>query len=116
MLPTRLRSLPGGDRLVGIRHLVQDEPDPRWLLRPDVRTGLRAVGAAGLVYDLLVRPAQLPAATDVVGELDDVKFVLDHGAKPEIASGRFEPWARQIGELANRPNVSCKLPAWSPRR
>jgi L-fuconolactonase len=105
----RLRSVPGGDRLVGIRHLVQDEPDPRWLLRPDVRAGLRAVGAAGLVYDLLVRPAQLPAATDVVGELDDVKFVLDHGAKPEIASGRLEPWARQIGELANRPNVSCKL-------
>ena len=54
--------LPGGDRLAGIRHLVQDEPDPDWLRRPEVRRGLRAVGAAGLVYDLLIRPPQLPAA------------------------------------------------------
>jgi L-fuconolactonase len=105
----RLRGGPGGDRLVGIRHLVQDEPDPRWLERPEVRRGLRAVGAAGLTYDLLVRPAQLPAALAVTGDLGDVRFVLDHGAKPDIASGRLEPWASLIGDLAARPNVYCKV-------
>jgi L-fuconolactonase len=105
----RLLAQPGGDRLAGIRHLVQDEPDPDWLRRPEVRRGIRAVGAAGLVYDLLVRPHQLPAALAVTGELADVTFVLDHGAKPPIASGVLEPWASQIGELAARPNVSCKV-------
>ena len=106
---TRLRARPGGDRLAGIRHLVQDEPDPDWLDRPDVRRGLRAVGQAGLVYDLLVRPGQLPAALRVTGDLDEVAFVLDHGAKPDIASGQLDPWATRIAELARRPNVSCKL-------
>jgi L-fuconolactonase len=118
----QLRDGPGGERLVGIRHLVQDEPDPDWLGRPDVRRGLRAVGAAGLAYDLLIRPAQLPAALAVSGLLGDARFVLDHGAKPEIASGRLEPWASLIRELAGRPNVWCKVsglvteagPGWRP--
>jgi L-fuconolactonase len=105
----RLKALPGGDRLVGVRHLAQDEPDPEWLTRPGVRRGMRAVGAAGLVFDLLLRPPQLPAALRVTGDLDDVRFVLDHGAKPEIEAGRLEPWAGLIGELAARPNVACKL-------
>jgi L-fuconolactonase len=118
----RLRELPGGRRLAGIRHLVQDEPDPDWLRRPDVRRGLQAVGAAGLTYDLLVQPTQLPAALAVTGDLADVRFVLDHGANPDIASGRHEPWASQITDLAARPNVSCKVsglvteagPDWRP--
>lgn len=105
----RLRHLPGGDRLAGIRHLVQDEPDPGWLDRPDVRRGMRAVGDAGLAYDLLVRPAQLPAALRVASDLGDVRFVLDHGGKPDIASGHLEPWSSLVTELARRPNVTCKL-------
>ncbi len=105
----RLRALPGGDRLVGIRHLVQDEPDPGWLERSGVRRGLAAVGQAGLVYDLLVRPSQLPAAVRVTADLDEVRFVLDHGGKPDIESGQLPPWAGLISELAARPNVSCKL-------
>src|SRR5580765_3877229 len=64
-----LRSGPGGAHLVGIRHLVQGEPDPRWLARPDVRRGLRTVADAGLVYDLLTLPHQLPAAMDTVRAL-----------------------------------------------
>jgi L-fuconolactonase len=105
----RLRQLPGGSRLAGIRHLVEDEPDPGWLDRPDVRHGIRAVGDAGLPYDLLVGPAQLPAALRVISELDGVRFVLDHGAKPDIASGRLEPWFSLVTELSHRPNVTCKL-------
>jgi len=105
----RLRAGPGGDLLAGIRHLVQDEPDPGWLGRPGVRRGLQAVGAAGLAYDLLVRPGQLPAALAVTRALDGVRFVLDHGGKPEIASGRLEPWTTLISDLAARPNVVCKV-------
>jgi L-fuconolactonase len=118
----RLRARPGGDRLTGVRHLVQDEPDPNWLGRPDVRRGLLAVGEAGLVYDLLVRPSQLPAVLRVTAELDEVRFVLDHGGKPEISEGRVEPWAGLVAEMAALPNLTCKLsglvteagPAWTP--
>jgi L-fuconolactonase len=105
----RLKEGPGGHRLVGIRHLVQDEPDPSWLTRPDVQRGVRAVGEAGLTYDLLVRPPQLPAAIRISTELPDVRFVLDHGAKPEIAAGSTQPWTKLVEELSRRPNVSCKL-------
>ena len=79
-----LRSGPGGVHLVGIRHLVQGEPDPRWLARTDVRRGLRAVAAAGLVYDLLTLPHQMPAAIDTVRALPGLTFVLDHLSKPPI--------------------------------
>jgi L-fuconolactonase len=105
----RLRGLPGGDRLAGIRHLVQDEPDPDWLDRLDVRHGLQAVGDADLVYDLLVRPPQLPAAVRAARDLPGVGFVLDHGGKPGIAAGQHEPWAGLIRDLAALPNVACKL-------
>jgi L-fuconolactonase len=104
-----LRSGPGGGQLAGIRHLVQGEPDPRWLARPDVRQALRAVAGAGLVYDLLTLPHQLPAAIDTVRALPGLTFVLDHIAKPRIGSGELEPWATLIRELAAEPNVYCKL-------
>ncbi|MET8540312.1 amidohydrolase family protein [Kitasatospora sp. NPDC004799] len=105
----RLRQGPGGERLVGVRHLVQGEADPAWLARPDVRRGLRAVGAAGLCYDLLVLPHQLPAAIGAVRALPDQPFVLDHLAKPPIARGDLEPWAGRLRQLAREPNVYCKL-------
>jgi L-fuconolactonase len=105
----RLRSLPGGERLVGVRHQVQDEPDPDWLGRPQVRRGLRAVAEAGLVYDLLVLVPQLDSAVAAARELPQGRFVLDHAAKPPIASGAMEPWAGGIGRLARLPNVACKL-------
>ena len=92
-----------------MRHLVQDEPDPDWLRRPDVTRGLRAVADAGLRYELLVYPHQLPAAVAAVTALPDAPFVLDHCAKPPIAEGGREPWATGIGDLARRENVTCKL-------
>lgn len=104
-----LRAAPGGDLLVGIRHQAEDEPDPRWLLRDDVRRGLAAVAAAGLAYDLLVRPPQLPAAVELTGLLPSARFVLDHAGKPPVARGELEPWASAITALAKRPNVFCKL-------
>ncbi|OXM63316.1 amidohydrolase family protein [Amycolatopsis vastitatis] len=105
----RLRSAPGGELLAGIRHLVQAEPDPRWLEREDVLAGLAAVRDAGLVYDLLVVPHQFPAATAAVRALPDLTFVLDHLAKPPIASGDLEPWATGLATLAREPNVVAKL-------
>lgn len=95
--------------LVGIRHLVQDEPDPCWLTRREVQAGIAAVGAAGLTYDLLVTPAQLPAAIETVRHHPDVRFVLDHGAKPPIRDAILEPWGRLIAGLAAAPNVAVKL-------
>ncbi|MEV5101761.1 amidohydrolase family protein [Streptomyces massasporeus] len=105
----RLRALPGGPYLKGIRHQVQGEPDPEWLLRPDVRRGLAAVADAGLVYDLVVLPHQLPACVRAAAALPGLTFVLDHLGKPPIASGALEPWATGLRALAALPNTVAKL-------
>ncbi|MFC5834722.1 amidohydrolase family protein [Nonomuraea insulae] len=98
-----------GPLLVGIRHQVHDEDDAAWLGRPDVRHGLGQVAARGLAYDLLVRTRELPAATAAVVALPDLRFVLDHIAKPGIAGGWDEPWAAAIADLAALPNARVKL-------
>lgn len=104
-----LEAAPGGDRLVGIRHQVHDEGDPDWLRRSDVRRGLVAVEQAGLPYDLLVRSRELPAALETVRELSDLRFVIDHLAKPPIRDGAMSPWAERLEPFGALPNVSCKL-------
>jgi L-fuconolactonase len=104
-----LRALPGGRHLVGVRHPVQGESDPQWLLRPDVRRGLTALADAGLVYDLLVLPHQLPACLAVAAALPQLTFVLDHLGKPPIAAGALEPWSTHVKALAALPNTVCKL-------
>ncbi|MEU9207357.1 amidohydrolase family protein [Streptomyces sp. NPDC048415] len=105
----RLRELPGGRYLKGIRHQVQGESDPEWLLRPDVRRGLAAVAAAGLVYDLIVLPHQLPACLMAAVDHPELTFVLDHLGKPPIATGAMEPWATAVRALAALTNTVCKL-------
>lgn len=104
-----LREGPGGHLLVGIRHQVQDEPDDEWLARPDVVRGLRAVASAGLAYDLLVLVHQLGVARKVAADLPDVRFVLDHAAKPPVSSGLLEPWATEIEAMSELGNVACKI-------
>ncbi|MFF7162452.1 amidohydrolase family protein [Streptomyces sp. NPDC008086] len=105
----RLRELPGGRYLKGIRHQVQGEPDPRWLLRADVRRGLAAVAEAGLVYDLVVLPHQLPACVEAAADHPGLTFVLDHLGKPPIASGEREPWETAVRSLAALSNTVCKV-------
>ncbi|MYR63978.1 amidohydrolase family protein [Streptomyces sp. SID625] len=105
----RLRALPGGRYLKGVRHQVQGEADPRWLLRPEVRRGLAAVADAGLVYDLVVVPRQLPACAEAAARHPGLTFVLDHLGKPPAATGGTEPWAGDVRALAALPNTVCKL-------
>jgi L-fuconolactonase len=104
-----LLAAPGGSRLVGIRHQVHDEPDPAWLLRPDVDRGISAVGRAGLAYDLLVRPRELPAAVACVRAHPEIAFVIDHLAKPPIRSGGLEPWLSGIRPFGELGNVAAKV-------
>ena len=105
----RLRALPGGDRLVGIRHQVHDEADPDWLLREDVQRGLKAVFSHDLAYDFLVRTRELPAAIATAQAFPQSRFVLDHAAKPPIADGFGRDWSERIAALAACGNVWCKL-------
>jgi len=98
-----------GKYLVGIRHQVHDEEDPAWVAREEVIRGIKAVGAAGLAYDLLPKQRELPACLPAVDANPDMRFVVDHIAKPLIAASEMEPWAARLEELAKRPNVSCKL-------
>jgi L-fuconolactonase len=96
-------------KFVGVRHVVQDEPDPRFLLGEDFVRGLRQLHAFGLTYDLLLYPQQLPAAVELVAAMPEQPFVLDHLAKPRIKAGQLEPWRRDIEALARHPHVCCKL-------
>lgn len=105
----RLRALPGGAKLVGIRHQVHDEADPDWLLRADVRRGLASVFARDLAYDFLVRTHELPAAIATAKAFPQARFVLDHAAKPPIADGGSAEWSDRIASLAASGNVWCKV-------
>lgn len=105
----RLRAPPHGDRLLGIRHQVHDEPDAHWLARADVRRGLEAVFDRGLAFDLLVRTRELPAAIAAARAFPHGTFVLDHAAKPPLAKGFDKRWAELLAELAACPNVWCKV-------
>ncbi|MGY3148218.1 L-fuconolactonase [Bradyrhizobium sp. USDA 3397] len=105
----RLRALPGGDKLVGIRHQVHDELDADWLLREDVQRGLTAVFAHDLAYDFLVRSRELPAAVATAQAFPHARFVLDHAAKPPIAAGGSAEWSERIAALAACGNVWCKI-------
>jgi L-fuconolactonase len=104
-----LRRLPGAAFLAGIRHPALFEPDPGWLARPEILRGLAAVAAAGLVFDLVVTPAHLPAAVAAAASTPDLTFVLDHLGNPEVVPDMDEQWAASVRDLAALPNAVCKL-------
>jgi L-fuconolactonase len=100
-------------RFVGVRHVVQDEPERRFLLGDAFVRGLRALRPFGLTYDLLLYPPQLAAAVELAALLPEQPFVLDHVAKPKVRSWRTAAdradWRREIESLARHDNVCCKL-------
>ena len=96
-------------KFVGVRHVAQDEPDDRFLIGDHFKRGIARLGEFGLRYDILIFPKQLPAAIELVAHFPEQPFVLDHCAKPLIASGITQPWEAQIRELASAPNVFCKV-------
>lgn len=95
--------------LVGVRHVVQDEADDRFMLRDTFIKGIETLGRYNLAYDILVIPKQLPAAIELVSRFPGQRFILDHIAKPPIRHQKTEPWAERIGELASFSNVTCKV-------
>jgi L-fuconolactonase len=110
--------------LVGIRHIVQAEPDG-FMGRPAFHRGLAVLEARDIPYDLLVYARQLPAALDLVDAHPDLRVLLDHLGKPDIRGGGYAAWRPDFDRLAERPNVWCKLSglvteadwrAWTPAR
>jgi L-fuconolactonase len=93
----------------GVRHPVQDENDDRWLVRDDVLKGLAELARRGLPYDLLLRPRHLPLVPRIAERVPDLRMVIDHIAKPQIAAQAMEPWARDIEAAAGLSQVYCKL-------
>ena len=110
-------------RLRGVRHVVQDEPDDRFLLRDDFNRGVALLKERHLVYDILIFARQLAASIEFVDRHPSQPFVLDHIAKPTIKADQFDSdWEKHFRELAQRENVTCKFsgvatevrdPSWS---
>jgi L-fuconolactonase len=103
----RLRSR---GKLVGVRHLISHEPDPRWLLQDGVIESLKLLAAAGLAFDAIpVTAAQFESVLDVAARLPDLKIVINHLGRPPLPERGWEPWATQVARAAEHRNVSMKL-------
>jgi L-fuconolactonase len=107
--PDTLAELRRNTKLKGLRHVIHDEPDDHFILHPAFNRGIRALRDTGLVYDILIHARHLPHTLQFVDMHPDQPFVVDHCAKPLIATGQLEPWSTHMQELAKRSNVSCKL-------
>jgi L-fuconolactonase len=105
----RIDSLAAHKLLVGLRPMVQDILDDDWLLRPALAPLLAAMARNSLVFDALVLPRHLPRLLRLVDDHPDVQFVLDHCAKPRLATGEIADWQGDVALLAERPNIVCKL-------
>ena len=106
---SQLEAFAKNPKLVGVRHVVQGEPDDRFLLRPEFLRGISVLEEFDLAYDILIYTRHLPVAAEFVRHFPGQRFVLDHLAKPPIKSGSLQPWAHGLRELAAFPNVWCKL-------
>jgi L-fuconolactonase len=108
-LPSQLEIFAAHAKFVGVRHMVQDEPDDEFVLRREFLNGISQLKQYDLTYDLLLHPKHLRAATQLVQRFPEQPFVLDHIGKPRIAEGIFSPWQEDLRELATAKNVLCKL-------
>ena len=106
---TQLDELCADPNFKGVRHLVESEPDDEWLIRPAVLAGLKQLSTRGLSYDLLVHPRHLKYVPRVAESCSDLSLVIDHLAKPPIASNEIKEWSRSLQPLARYSNIYCKL-------
>jgi L-fuconolactonase len=106
--PARIAALAKNPLLKGLRPMLQDLADD-WILGQAVEPAIAAMIAADLSFDALVKPRHLPAILELVRRWPELRVVIDHGAKPEIAAGRLDPWREQMAALAASPGVHCKL-------
>lgn len=107
--PARIAALAGDALLKGLRPMLQDIAETRWILREDVAPGLRAMAAHGLRLDLLMQPRHLDLVPELAARHPDLPMVLDHAAKPDIARGGFAPWAAAIARIARETPIACKM-------
>jgi L-fuconolactonase len=108
-LQEQLRNLGPHPKFVGVRHVIHDEPDDEFMLRPDFRRGIASLREFDLTYDLLLFPRHLPLAVKLVEEFPEQPFVLDHIGNPDIRARQMSPWKEGIEALARDENVYCKL-------
>lgn len=107
--PARIAALAGTPKLLGLRPMLQDLSDPAWILDDRIRPALQAMARHGLVFDALVRAAQLPAIRVLAARHPDLSIVLDHFGKPRIGDAPAAAWMDTISALADAPNVAVKL-------
>lgn len=105
----RIAALARNRRLKGLRPMIQDIPDDTWMLRPALDRAFGAMTEQGLVFDALVLPRHLGHLLELLRRHPRLRAVVDHGAKPDIAGGRFDGWARDIGRIAEETGAFCKL-------
>jgi L-fuconolactonase len=120
---TQLQQVASNPKLIGVRHIVQSEPDDQFLLRPAFCRGIALLESFGLTYDILVYARHLPVAAEFVSRFERQAFVLDHLAKPDIRRGEIKTWEKDLRRIAAFSNVVCKLSglvteahweAWTP--
>ena len=105
----QLEELSAHPKFKGVRHLVESEPNDDWLVQPAVLSGLQQLSARGLSYDLLVHTRHLKHVPIVAESCPDLRLVIDHMAKPPIASNEIKEWSHGLQPLARYPNIYCKL-------
>lgn len=105
----RITRLSGHARLKGLRPMLQDIPDPDWILQAALQPALAAMQSCRLTFDALVKPAHLPRIEEIARRNPGLRIVIDHAAKPDIARGPWDDWAIGLERLAQLPEVFCKL-------
>jgi L-fuconolactonase len=104
-----IAELAADPRLVGLRPMIQDIPDPEWMLDTSLAPAFEAMIDQGLVFDALVLPKHLSALLELAARYPDLSMVLDHGAKPPIADGDLAFWKQGVAALARATPMACKL-------
>ena len=107
--PEVLEQLAGNRLLRGIRPMLQDIEGVEWVLQPALDRAFRALIARDLAFDLLIKPPHLASALTLLTRYPELRAIVDHGAKPAIAQGQWQPWANQMRRIAGETNACCKL-------